>query len=159
MGALAVPKHGVAGALGDINCYTSCWRLESTYGLWAPAPKRRGSFDIAEADGDLTTESLRGPRAVDLQFYVIGEVDPTGDPYADAFAGADANVELLVAGIADSAEDEFGTIAVSITRGSRTKVGRFAVDDFTVEPGPAKESDRWVFVKGQLPAGQLELVP
>jgi hypothetical protein len=159
MGALLAPRHGLNGTIAGVPLFRPCWRLQSTYGLWSPAAKTRGSYKVALADGELTTRSLREPRPCDLQLYVIGDVDYDGDANVDAFQGADDNVERLIADLWDADEDDFGTVAVSITRGTRTKAGRLALEDFEVKPGPAKESDRWVFIKGTLPLGQLEVVP
>lgn len=82
--------------------------------LLQSAPKRNDNVTLDGVDGVLGREGFDDAQTVDLQFELVGHVEPDGTPYSDPEAGLAANKKLIVASYYRATVDQFGCVEAVI---------------------------------------------
>lgn len=143
--------------IAGVDCHTPAWTLTNSHVLRDAAPRRRQNVKLAGRDGWLGRRSFADQRTVNLEFWVIGDVDSTGDPYDDSDEGVELNIEYLRANLYRATEDAYGSTTCSVVSAAGTTyAGPIQLDDFEVQPGIGA---RWVFIQATLPNGELVATP
>jgi hypothetical protein len=139
--------------IAGVDCHTAAWTLTNSHVLRDPAPRRRRNVALAGVDGVLGRVAVDDQRVVDLEFYVVGEVDDAGVPAVDVDEQLEANIETLRDSIYYAATDSEGAVScVVVSAAGVAHSGRIQLDDFVAEPGTG---GRWVNMQATLIDGWL----
>lgn len=114
------PNTSGSLVINGVELESDCWVITSALiPLWLPNNYIEPSpVHIPGADGDIWYPSDIGTSSYDLQMVIIGDCDPTGTPYSDAWEGIEENIAAFYTDVLAPISSNRGLQAATLVKPS-----------------------------------------